>query len=130
MKTVFDELVSDLETLRDYYDAPMKGTKKELFMQATFVAQLNELLARHNGRAEASDAPPEVPGYPLPDGVQELRDRPVEVLGRPSIDEIAKLLDDDMKDVHILPSGEVVVGTRSTPKVLTLRENLGGEYAG
>jgi hypothetical protein len=51
-----------------------------------------------------------------------------------TIDELAKLLDreNDWDDntIEILPNGEVRAKKGDgTPKVLTMKENLGGEYA-
>jgi hypothetical protein len=50
---------------------------------------------------------------------------------RLSIDELEKLLQrDDEQAIQILPNGEIVSADgEKQPKVLTLRENLGGEYA-
>lgn len=50
---------------------------------------------------------------------------------RMSIDEIeAILLREDEHTIEILPNGEVrKTGRKRAKKVLTMRENLGGEYA-
>lgn len=52
---------------------------------------------------------------------------------RPSIAELEKLLDkEDETEIEILPNGEVRQKKRrgkKAVKVLTMRENLGGEYA-
>lgn len=53
---------------------------------------------------------------------------------RLTIAEIEALLNkenswDDDQTIRILPNGEIQYATHETPKVLTLRENLGGEYA-
>ena len=53
---------------------------------------------------------------------------------RPTIDELERLLaSDDDVELEILPNGEVrAKGTgkkQGVPKVLTMRDNLGGEYA-
>jgi hypothetical protein len=50
-----------------------------------------------------------------------------------TIDELEKLLSrDDEQAIQILPNGEIVASepneSGDTPKPLTLRENLGGEY--
>lgn len=47
---------------------------------------------------------------------------------RPTIAEIQALLERDDLEVAILPNGEVTAVTRKHPKVLTMREDLGGEY--
>jgi hypothetical protein len=36
---------------------------------------------------------------------------------------------DDDQTIRILPNGEIRHATKGTAKILTLRENLGGEYA-
>lgn len=68
----------------------------------------------------------EPPGQPLPEGIQELRERPVDVSKHPSVDEIMALLNRDDLRVQILPNGEVTAV--AGPKVITMREALGGEY--
>jgi hypothetical protein len=52
-------------------------------------------------------------------------------LGKLSIDEIEKLLDkDDEIEISILPNGEIVSSDEvDKTKILTFRENLGGEYS-
>lgn len=54
---------------------------------------------------------------------------------RLTIAEIEALLNrenswDNDQTIRILPNGEIQYANRETPKVVTLRENLGGEYAG
>jgi hypothetical protein len=51
---------------------------------------------------------------------------------RPTIDELERILNSEEDHmIEILPNGEIrSVGPKdSTPKPLTMRENLGGEYA-
>lgn len=51
---------------------------------------------------------------------------------RLSIDELERLLQrDDEQAIEILPNGEIreIPEGDGRPKVLTMRENLGGEYA-
>ena len=50
---------------------------------------------------------------------------------RISIDELEKILQrDDEQTLEILPNGEIRLKKgEGTAKVLTMRENLGGEYA-
>jgi hypothetical protein len=61
-----------------------------------------------------------------------MADDPIEEK-RLTISEIEDLLNkenswDDDQVIRILPNGEIQYATRDTPKLLTLRENLGGEY--
>ena len=51
---------------------------------------------------------------------------------RSTIDELeAILMRDDEEAIEILPNGEIRhIGSGEIPKPLTMRENLGGEYAG
>ena len=53
---------------------------------------------------------------------------------KPTLDELEKILnsENDWEDntIEILPNGEIRKnGKGQMPKVLTMRENLGGEYA-
>jgi hypothetical protein len=68
----------------------------------------------------------EPPGQPLPDAILEFHE-PVAVPMHPSVDEIMALLSRDDLRVQILPNGEVTAV--AGPKVITMREALGGEYA-
>ena len=56
-------------------------------------------------------------------------------MARPTIDELEQILDSEQEvAIEILPNGEVraqgqtSASERGTPKPLTLREDLGGEY--
>ena len=50
---------------------------------------------------------------------------------RPTIAELERILKlDDEVELEILPNGEIrTKGSNTVPKPLTMRENLGGEYA-
>jgi hypothetical protein len=52
---------------------------------------------------------------------------------RVSIERLERMLDSESgRAIEILPNGEIHVGEPGSPppKILTLRENLGGEYGG
>lgn len=52
--------------------------------------------------------------------------------GKPTIEELEAILDKDEDcPIMIMPNGEIraMDGGAAPPKVMTMRENLGGEYA-
>jgi hypothetical protein len=67
--------------------------------------------------------------------VGKMMSDPKDEMVRPTIDEIEALLNsDDEIELDILPNGEIRASKSKEKvapfKVLTMRENLGGEYAG
>lgn len=49
--------------------------------------------------------------------------------GKPSIDQLERILDQDADEaIHVLPNGEIRASGQKRSKVLTFREDLGGEY--
>ena len=67
-----------------------------------------------------------VPQWPAPRKRVKAR-----MLDKPTIADLIEILDrEEDNELEILPNGEVrALGTTRSPKPLTMREGLGGEYA-
>ncbi len=70
---------------------------------------------------------------PIEKPLEVEKKKPVDIPKRPTIEELEAILNSEEEQaIEILPNGEVrAIDTKAKPKKkpLTLRENLGGEYA-
>lgn len=85
-------------------------------------------LAEYFLPAEATESVKNELAQSIQDAVEDFTMEPPR---RPTIDELQKILDsDDDRPIQIMPNGEIRQGGEPTEKKpLTMRDNLGGEYA-
>lgn len=48
---------------------------------------------------------------------------------KPTVEELNRLLDMEDLEIDILPDGSIFAREKISPKPVTFRENIGGEYA-